>query len=113
VENWWKSGNVIENKGSYALRAGMLLKRNRIQDSGVRSQNEEHLISASYPPLTAYCGRRWQVGNERGWRLGTGTPLKAYRALSSGYMFCERFGLRGSVFGVRHICEPADIAALP
>jgi len=31
-------GNVIENKDSYASKAGMLLKRNRIQDSGFRRQ---------------------------------------------------------------------------
>ena len=43
-----KSGNVRENKGGYALKAGMLVKTNRIQDSGVRSQNEKYL-------LTAYC----------------------------------------------------------
>jgi hypothetical protein len=47
----WKTqrltGNVIENKGSYVLKAGMLLKRkevdgrwgkNRRQDSGLRIQ---------------------------------------------------------------------------
>jgi hypothetical protein len=27
VENWWKSGNVTENKGSYVSKAVMLLKR--------------------------------------------------------------------------------------
>jgi hypothetical protein len=37
VENSWLSGNVIENTGSYDLKAGMLLKRKaefRIQESG-------------------------------------------------------------------------------
>jgi hypothetical protein len=37
-----QSGNVIENKGSYALKAGMLLKRKEVggeeQDSGFRNQ---------------------------------------------------------------------------
>src|SRR5208337_1120636 len=41
-----KSGNVLENKRSYALKAGMFLKTKRIQESGVRSQDEEHLLIA-------------------------------------------------------------------
>jgi len=59
-----RSGNVIEKKGSYAFKPGMLVKRKdvggrwrrigfRIQESGVRSQksgarseNEEHLLPA-------------------------------------------------------------------
>jgi hypothetical protein len=36
-----RGGYVIENKDSYALKAGMLMKRNRIQDSGFRSQGSE------------------------------------------------------------------------
>jgi len=33
----------------------MLLKRNRIQDSGVGSQNGKHLLSVGGLLLTAYC----------------------------------------------------------
>jgi hypothetical protein len=50
-----QSGNVAENIDSYLLKAGMLLKRKEEQDSGVRSQNEEHLLFADCLLLTAYC----------------------------------------------------------
>jgi hypothetical protein len=30
VENWGRGGNVIENKGTYKLKEGMLLKRKEI-----------------------------------------------------------------------------------
>jgi hypothetical protein len=42
----------------------MLLKRNRIQESGFRTQNEEHLLSAGCLLLTAYCGHAWYVGKD-------------------------------------------------
>jgi len=38
----------------------------RTQEPGFRSQNEEHLLSADCFLLTAYYGRRWQVG-KNGW----------------------------------------------
>ena len=73
-----QSGNVTENKGSYASKVGILLKIHglggrcqtvdgksqevgggrtgfTIQDSGFRSQNEEHLLSADCLLLTADC----------------------------------------------------------
>ena len=59
-----RSWNVIENKGSCVLKAGMLLKRKEVGGSWqvgggagvrVRSQNEEHLLSAGCLLLTAYC----------------------------------------------------------
>jgi len=49
VENWGLSRNVVENKESYTLRAGILLKRkkvdgrwgkNRSQDSGLRIRSQ-------------------------------------------------------------------------
>jgi hypothetical protein len=30
VENWGRGGNVIENKGTYKFKAGMLLKRKEV-----------------------------------------------------------------------------------
>ena len=73
-----QSGNVTENKGSYASKVGILLKIHglggrcqtvdgmsqevgggrtgfTIQDSGFRSQNEEHLLSPDCLLFTAYC----------------------------------------------------------
>jgi hypothetical protein len=92
------SGNVIGKKGSYALRAGMLLKGKevggkgrfqvsglRIQGrkagpalrtsvssgSGVRSQNEADLLPAFWPLLTAGCPLpldEVRIGGLLGWR---------------------------------------------
>jgi hypothetical protein len=70
----WKtqglSGNVIENKGSYALKAGMLLKRKEVdgrsqtvgegrtgftsQDSGFSSRESGVRIKSICSPPTAY-----------------------------------------------------------
>jgi hypothetical protein len=52
VENSGLSGNVIENTGSYELKARMLSKRKagfRIQEAGFRSQ-EKDLESAPLGP---------------------------------------------------------------
>jgi hypothetical protein len=72
VKTWPRSGNVIENKGSYASKAGMLLKRKAVsrwqvgknrfqvsgigcQGSGVRNENEDRLPSAFCLLLSADC----------------------------------------------------------
>ena len=35
MENWWQSGNLVENKGTYESKTGMLLKRQVVSRSQV------------------------------------------------------------------------------
>jgi hypothetical protein len=67
VENVPRSRNVVENKDSYASKAGMSLKRKGVggqeEDSGFRSQNEElcflpsafRLLPTAYSDLRRPC----------------------------------------------------------
>jgi hypothetical protein len=63
------SGNVIESKGTYASKAGMLLKRSRIQDPGVRRklrQRVSHGEQGDKLLFSLWTRGRSDKGKERG-----------------------------------------------